>query len=195
MVVPAALSATRDGQASMIVSRGLPTRLPDAYPRAEPAGAARSLRHGQDPAALARPPRRSPLDLTRAAHPPSSRFGPWCCGWPARIRPGATTGFRASWSASAIRFRFIGTLRRECLAHLLITGPRHLVRDPAGHFTTTFDSGTSPTSTAGGGIERCSFAHRAPNIPPRTRQAQLGVPTRPRSAARRTNTAPIRLLG
>jgi len=41
--------------------------------------------------------------------------------------------------ANAIAERFIGTLRRECLDHLLITGPRHLdivLREYAQHFNT-----------------------------------------------------------
>ena len=30
-------------------------------------------------------------DANRAAHPPRSRSGPWCCGWPKRTRPGLPT--------------------------------------------------------------------------------------------------------
>jgi len=41
--------------------------------------------------------------------------------------------------ANAIAERFIGTLRRECLDHLLITGPRHLaavLREFLAHYNT-----------------------------------------------------------
>ena len=41
--------------------------------------------------------------------------------------------------ANAIAERFIGTLRRECLDHLLITGPRHLaavLREYVEHYNT-----------------------------------------------------------
>src|SRR4051812_29893126 len=38
----------------------------------------------------------------QADHPPRKRSGPWCCGWPARIRDRATDASRASWSDSAI---------------------------------------------------------------------------------------------
>jgi transposase InsO family protein len=41
--------------------------------------------------------------------------------------------------ANSIAERFIGTLRRECLDQLLITGPRHLdivVREYVQHFNT-----------------------------------------------------------
>ena len=43
--------------------------------------------------------------------------------------------------ANAIAERFIGTLRRQCLDHLLITGPRHLdvvLREYAQHYNTQY---------------------------------------------------------
>ena len=41
-------------------------------------------------------PRRQP------GRPPTPEpIRPWCCGWPARTRPGATDASTASWSASA----------------------------------------------------------------------------------------------
>ena len=74
--------------------------------------------------------------------------------------------------ANAIAERFIGTLRRECLDHLLITGPRHLevvLREYVQHFNThrphrSLDQrppagGTPPRS---GAAVRC-----APTRPPR----------------------------
>jgi hypothetical protein len=38
----------------------------------------------------------------QADHPPHRRSELWCCRWRARIPAGATEGFRASWSDSAI---------------------------------------------------------------------------------------------
>ena len=78
-------------------------------------------------------PRRQP------SRPPTpNRSERWCCGV---ARDKFTAAFDAVFSgvdiaiirtpvraprANAIAERFIGTLRRECLDHLLITGPRHL---------------------------------------------------------------------
>jgi transposase InsO family protein len=50
--------------------------------------------------------------------------------------------------ANAIAERFIGTLRRECVDHLLITGPRHLdivLREYVQHFNTHREVGDEPT--------------------------------------------------
>jgi transposase InsO family protein len=52
----------------------------------------------------------------------TTAFDAVCTGADIRIIP---TPIRAP-RANAIAERFIGTLRRECLDHLLITGPRHL---------------------------------------------------------------------
>jgi putative transposase len=51
--------------------------------------------------------------------------------------------------ANAFAEQFIGTLRRECLDHLLITGPRHLaavLREYVDHFNTHRPHGRSISS-------------------------------------------------
>ena len=60
---------------------------------------------------------------------------------------------------SPIAERFIGTLRRECLDHLLITGPRHLdlvLNEYVQHYNRT-----DPT-------DRCINAPPAGSAPPRS---------------------------
>ena len=79
--------------------------------------------------------------------------------------------------ANAIAERFIGTLRRECLDHMLITGPRHLavvLREYLEHYNTP-----SPTPIARSAPARrphspalrrdCSAAATRPTRRPRTR--------------------------
>ena len=41
-------------------------------------------------------PAAGPTHDDPAAHPPGGRSGPWSCGWPERIPPGATDASRAS---------------------------------------------------------------------------------------------------
>jgi putative transposase len=61
--------------------------------------------------------------------------------------------------ANAIAERFIGTLRRECLDHLLITGPRHLdivLREYVQHFNTHRPHRSLDQRPPAGGTPPCS---------------------------------------
>ena len=74
--------------------------------------------------------------------------------------------------ANAIAERFIGTLRRECLDHLLITGPRHLdivLREYVQHFNTHRPHRSlDQRPPAGGTPPRSGGGHpRAPTRPAR----------------------------
>ena len=63
--------------------------------------------------------------------------------------------------ANAIAERFIGTLRRECLDHLLITGPRHLdvvLREYLQHFNAHRPHRSLDQRTPVSGAPPCSDA-------------------------------------
>ena len=81
--------------------------------------------------------------------------------------------------ANAIAERFIGTLRRECLDHLLITGPRHLAACCSEYVRALQHASTSPIAPSTPARGR---------TPPRFRQRPFGRYDETGSAASYTST-------
>ena len=88
-------------------------------------------------------------DDNQAAHPPHSRSGPWCCGWPARTPPGATDASRASSSDSATRSPLppSGRSSRPPASIPLRYGPARPGGSSWPRRPTRSSRSTSPTST------------------------------------------------
>jgi len=74
--------------------------------------------------------------------------------------------------ANAIAERFIGTLRRECLDHLLITGPRHLkqaLHEFVEHYTRTGHTDPLVSTRPQGPLPALRRHHPAPPTRPARR--------------------------